>query len=80
MLVVGEPVPVIRGDELRVKGYLLAEEVGETSKLRSVSRGVIVEFINGDSMKFHVGRYRKFLYFVSSRINTLQLTDCSWAG
>jgi len=54
--------PLLRGRE---ESDLLAEEVGKPSELGSVSRGIIIKLVDRDSMKFHVGRYRKLLCFIS---------------
>jgi hypothetical protein len=67
MLVVREPVPTssaLLAHESGVdrKDDSLAEEIGKTSKLGSVSRGVIVKLVDRDSMEFHVGRDRKLLW------------------
>ena len=81
MLVVREPVPDASASAMRMLGWedLLAEEVGEASKLGSVSRGVIVKLVNGDSMEFHVGRDRKLLCICQLGTRTVgKLTDCTW--
>lgn len=73
MLVMGEPVPTssvivscLAREKSRRGNDSLAEKVGKTSKLGSVSRGVIVKLVDRDSVEFHVGWYSEFLWTVSS--------------